>query len=896
MNSSSSTARALIRAVSLLAPAHLRTRWREEWLAECDAIARRRGHRAALGFALGAPADAWSSRWTTRTAKTASRWHGPWRSDLRQTMRAVARSPWHVATVSVCLGVGIAVCTTTFSIVNALIGGDLPGIADRDRLARLYVTTDEWHGRVPGYAARADYEILSEGTAGFEAIAAEGRASFAVRLHGQAAMSADGAFVSGGYFGVLGTQAAFGRLLEPSDDRAGAPVAVVLSHAFWQGRLGAPAGIVGRAIVVGGREAIVAGVAPLHFSGLDAGAIGDAPGARVAIYVPLAHARGWPGAPAEAERWLTVVGRTKETLAPAALGAELQPLASRIEQMRPETRKNAEILAAPINSCPPARVSRAACLVPGSSNAELIALVMMLMAAPLMVLLIGCANVANLQLVRASLRTRELAVRASLGASRGQIVRLLTMEAALLAAIASGAGALGTALLLRVTALLVPVPVRLDTTVFGFSVAVAALVVTATGLIPALMATRRSAADGLRSGGRSMSAGNSRTRRLLVITQVALCFMLLLTAALFTRGLFVLAGDVPAEAREMLVAGIRFDGERHPGAARRAALDTLAARLTADGRVRAIGFSDAPPLSHIDTRFWLPGDPPGMWRTSGASRVSGGYFAASGIRLLRGRAFTGRDERDGLAAIVDEAFIARHGLREPVLGQRLRLAAGEGEGAHDGGRDAIITGVASNDPMQPAGIAPRGAIYLPFTPDSSYVSVLVRADAARALAEPVRAAIAAIDPDLPPLGVRTVADQYALDAEGPRLIAKAAAMLGAMSLLLALSGLYSVIAFFVAIRRVEFGIRMAIGARPHDIVNLVVGQAIRLVGAGLAAGALLGAPVLLGLAAAFPFTQPFDPAVVVPTALGLAITAIVAGWLPARKAAAIEPTVALRAE
>ena len=890
-----SLAHVIIRISAFLAPRPLRAAWREEWLAESDEVARLHGGASALRFALGAPADALSSRWTTMPApstRAGSRWHGPWRSDLKQALRAVTRSPWHVVTVSLCLGVGIAVCTTTFSILNALANGDLAGVQDRDRVARLFVTTDEWYGRAPGYAAVADYEILRDGSPSFEAMAAEGRASFVVRLPGQAAMNVEGAFVTGSYFGVLGTSPASGRMLLPADDRPNAPLAVVISHAFWKGRLGSPSDIVGRSLVVGGREATVAGVAPEHFSGLDIGGVGEAPGLRHKIYVPLAHARGWPGAPLEPERWLTVVGRTTGALAPAALGDELRPLAARIEQLNPAARRNAEILAAPINSCPPARTAGAACVGPGSSNAELAALMAMIMAAPLMVLAIGCANVANLQLVRASLRARELAVRASLGASRGQIVRLLTLEAAVLAAAACAVGALGARLLLRLTTLLVPVRVQPDSTVLLFAIGVAVLVIAATGVIPALMATRRRAADDLRSGGRSMSAGNSRARRGLVITQVAMCFMLLLTAALFTRGLFVLTGEVPAQAHEMLVAELRFDVQKYPAAGRRAVLERLAARLAADSRVRAVGFTDMPPLSQIDKRFWLPGDPGEAGRTASAFNVSGDYFDAAGVRVLRGRAFTQTDERTGVAAIVDEAFVARHELQEPVIGQSLRVELDE-KGQT---RDVVITGVASNSDMQPIGVAPRPTMYLPLVTTPDYIAAWVRADDAGAIAESVKAALAEIDPDLPPLAVRTLAERYALETEGPRLIAKAAGGLGAVSLLLAISGLYSVIAFFVALRRTEFGIRMAIGARPEDIVRLVVGQAFRLVWIGLAAGALLGAPVLLGLHNAFPFTRPFDPVVVIPTALGLAVTAIVAGWLPARRAAAIEPSIALRAE
>lgn len=863
--------RLIVSAASLLAPRALRGRWREEWQGEIAAAARV-GATRALRLALGAPFDAISSRWTTRPPRP-PRGSRPWRTDLKQTVRSLARSPGHVAVVALCLGVGIAVCTTTFSILNAVISGELPGVSERARIGRLHLSAGMDGPPDFNDSAVADYEILRDGSSSFAAMAAEGQATFAVRAWGRDAMNVDGAFVSGTYFEVLGTTPYLGRLLQPADDRPDAPLAVVISHEFWNARLGAPADIVGRTIVIGGRDAFVVGVAPEGFFGR-----------RGRVYVPLAHARGWPGAPRPQERWLNVYGRLTVPMDRERLAAELQPLAGRIEASEPVERRNARIAVTDIRD------------TPDRTMGHLMFVVMLNLAAPLVVLAIGCANVANLQLVRASLRARELAVRVSLGASRGQIIRLLTFEAVLLVFAAVAVSALGIWVLLRVASLVIPIRVHLDARVMLFSAGIAVLVIAATGLLPGLISTRTAAAAGLRSGGRSMTSGNSRMRRGLVVTQVTLCFLLLLVAALFTRGLSVVAGQVPSDAPHTLVTELRFDVQRnYAPAQRRAFLDAFDARMRADGRVRAIGYTNRAPFrgGGGNVRVWRASDPIEAGKVTGAVSVAGDFFNVSGVRVLRGRALTDADAGALTSVVVDETFITRFKLAEPVVGQPLRLSLlPEDESAP---RHVTIVGVASNA-LSSVLTSQWPTLYLPLTTPHDYVAAWIAADDAGRLTESVRRTIADIDPELPALAVRTLEDHYADENEPLRLIARTAGGLGAVSLLLALSGLYSVIAFFVALRTNEFGVRIALGAQSRDIVRMVLGQALTLVGIGLAVGALLGAPLLMALDSFFSFTEPFDPAVVLPTALVLALTALVAGWVPARKAASIEAAVALRAD
>jgi len=865
--------RLIVRAASVLAPRRLRAAWREEWLAEIDAAATARGTLRALRMALGAPLDALSSRWTTREqGALKGMWHGAWASDFRHTLRGVTRAPGHVLTVSLCLGVGIAVCTAAFSLLNAFMYGDRPGIEDRGRLPRLYA-----HGEKSYDASLDEFAAIAEGSRNLStiaSIAAEGRSDFSIRVPGHEPMHVVGAFVNGAFFQTLGTRPLAGRLLTPADDRPDAPLAVVISHSFWNGRLGAPADIVGKPIVLGDSDAVIAGVAPEGFTGLASDDI-DGPGG-YKVYVPMAHARTWPGVRSPRDSWFNMAARLREGVTPAQVTAEMQPIAARLQGMDAERRKDARFIV------------MANGLAPGTSNAQLFAMIILMMSAPLTVLAIGCANVANLQLVRASLRSRELAVRASLGASRGQVVRLLTLEAAALSIGGFVTAAVILNVLLTIAELVVPVPVEVDVRVLIFSAGVAVAIVVATGLLPALSATRGRAADGLRSGGRSIASGNSRVRRGLVIAQVALCFLLLLTAGVFTRGLLDETSAVPAYASSITIAELRFDLRSYAPAERRRLLDTLEARLRADSRVANVGLTSVRPTGWEQSRVWLPADAPGHERFEDSNHVTPSFFDTAHIRMVRGRAFKSGET----SIVVDEAFIKEHQLPEPVLGQTLKVAF---EGNEDI-RMAPIVGVASAPAGDSMAMDANPTIYIPLEQAPRYVGLWVRSPHAREMITVARETLAQADPNLPAVSIRTLEDHYNDDAAFLGYIASAASGLGIVSLLLAVSGLYSVIAFFVALRTSEFGIRVALGARGADIVRMVIGQAGRLVLIGLGVGAVLGTPLLVGFNATLPITNPFDPLLIGSVAAILALTALGAAWIPARRASLVDAAIALRTD
>ena len=896
----------LLWMLSRIVPAPARARWLEEWRAELA-----HGRRTMV---FGALPDAWALRNLPANAGShqtiagggRTSWQGPWQTDAKQTVRSLARSPWHVVTVSLCLGIGIAVSVTTFSILSTILTGNFPGIEAPERLKRLYLTTDDGFDGSTSNASLSDYEVLKQGSPSLPSIAAEGSWLFAVRTPAGAA-ALDGAFVSGNYFQVLGTRPALGRLLTPGDDRPGVPPSVVLSHAFWTAQLGAPTDVVGSTIAVGGQDMQVVGVAPEYFSGNDVGDLGEPAGLRHRLYVPLSLSASLaPTRDPDAE-WLAVVGRAVADGPPEALAAEMQPLAARIASRNPTGRKNVAVLVESGIGEPPAVIAL---------------IVTLMMAAPITVLLIGCANVANLQLVRATLRHRELAVRLSIGASRGQLVRLLAFESVFLALTACGAGALGTHVLLQIVAGVIPFRVGIDWRVLVFIVAIAALVVLATGIIPAWLATRSREGLSLTAGTRSPATGTSRVRRGLVVAQVALSLLLLLTAGLFTRALTALVGRVPPSAANVVVAEVRFDTLGYSQPQRVAFIDSLRSRLQADGRVDAVGVSTVAPFGYGGMRIWLPADAADRLRTSGGAEVTLEWLEAADVNLLRGRTFTAEEVRFGNAAIVDQAFVEKYRLPEPVLGTVVRVerpgsspthalpltpgSIGPGESVSfqnaplrpnaPGPVDLTIVGIVTNNMSRPLARAPRASLYLPLDYVPDYVAIYVRSDRAAEIQQQVRATMAAIDRNLPAVHIATMADRFMERAGEIRLLAQAARGLGAAALLLATAGVYSVIAFFVSLRTHEFGIRLAIGARPRDITRMVTLQASKLVGTGVVIGFVLAIPVLLLLRVEFPYTSAFDPGGLLMSAAALALTALAAAAFPARRAARVDPCAALRSE
>ena len=352
--------------------------------------------------------------------------------------------------------------------------------------------------------AVSDFEVLEadDGPA-FDGVAAEGDRGFAVAL-GATAAGTTGAFVSADYFRILGTPPHLGRLLVPSDHEPGAPPVAVIGFHLWRDRFGEPADIVGRSLSVGGRDVTIVGVAPPRFTGVQPSDVGTSPVDYVQLWLPLRLTSIWPGSPSRDHPWLTVMGRLTPGFTHKTAAPSLSVAASRLSALHPDKRKQAAFLVKPHG------------FGPDDAPLQVLLIVALFLAVPLSVLAIACANVASLQLARVIDRSRELAVRLALGASRGQLLRLLTLDAVMLALLATSAGWLGAAVALGAARDVFPLTITLDRHVVLFALTLAAGVVVLTGLAPAWLVLRRSTAAGLKQTAQSGGTTHSRLRHGLV--------------------------------------------------------------------------------------------------------------------------------------------------------------------------------------------------------------------------------------------------------------------------------------------------------------------------------------------------------------------------------------------
>jgi putative ABC transport system permease protein len=848
--------RALVHVSAMLAPRRARARWREEWLAETAAISASRGSCKALRVSLGAPLDALSLRRTTRATTDRSGWRGPWQSDFRQTLRMLWKSPGHVAAVVACLAIGMAASIAVLSLMNAIYFRELPGIEGRDRIVRLTFRYDH-----PGGAprtepfTRADFQAIRKGVDGLTEIAAESLWSFGVASPDLETMAVRGAHVSGNYFNVFRTRPVLGRLLQISDEDRAANPAVVLSHAFWSRHFNQRADAIGRTLSVGGQAHTIVGIAPEGFTGrrwqeLDA---------LIEIFVPLSSPARFGRSADDHDPQLDVFGRLGQ--------------GETFESAEPKGRALAAMIA---TARPNPRVTIHRGLATNTREATLTT--MAALAGPLLILAMGCANAANLQLARATMRLRELTVRLSLGASRLQIIRLLTMEAALLAVAASAAGLGAAIVVLRFAAQFFPHATPVDGSVAGFTIAIVVSIVFGFGVVPGWLIT----GDNLRRERRT-----ARARNALVIAQVALSLFLLIFAALSARTLQKLDLQVPALADNIITVDFRFDVLRYDAGKARRFLRDLAQQIEARPDVEAVGFNDSGPETPRFMKYWLPGDPDDAPRQAAGGMVSRGYFAATGLDVRRGRIF---DASEALTAVVvDERFVREHQLPEHVIGTVLRVSEPDSTA-----RPVTIVGVVSGHMAIP-GIDEERGLYAPLhQAPADRASVFIRTAKPGVVVAETKAAMARLDPLLAAMNVSTRGAGLRRDLESDVFLAKAAGALGLVALALAVAGVYAVVRYLVSLRTREIGVRMAIGARPADVVLLFLADAGRLVVTGIAAGLAVSLPTVFILRSEFVGLAGIDPLAFAGSSAVLLAAGLLSALIPARRAAHIDPLVALR--
>jgi putative ABC transport system permease protein len=690
----------------------------------------------------------------------------------------------------------------------------------------------------------------------------------------------DGGAVSSSFFDVLGVRPHLGRDFRPEDDRPGSPRVVVLGHRLWQLRFGADPSTVGRVVRVNGEPATVIGVMPAGFEYPEF----------AKLWMPLSLD---PDRESRSEHYLEGIARLRPGATLQSANAELEAVARRLEASHPETNTGVHATAVPLRDR----------LVQDSIRMALL----LMLGAVGFVLAIACTNVANLLLARGVDRSREIALRTALGAGRGRLVSQLLAESLVLAVAGGAAGALlavwGSDLIRSAVPVEIPAWIRLGMNgralVYAAGVSLATSVVF--GLAPALAAARVGVAPALKEGGRGgdEGRGRSRLRSGLVVGEMALSLVLLISAVLLVRSSLKLrAMDPGFDTRSALTLSLSLAGPAYDDPADRVAFYREAAeRLGTVPGVERVGAVEYLPLldSWSSSSFEVQGlsfargeEPTATFHT-----VTSGYLDAMGIPLLAGRGFTERETQDPAAtvAVVNQALAERfwHG-RDP-LGQRIRLDPERPWLTVVGVTRTLKRGLLMWDITKP-----EPEIYVPYAASPRRdMSVVVKTGGDPAeLAPAVRDRLRGLDPDLPAFDVFTL-DQY-MDRVFwlPHFLGQMFGAFAVVALLLAAIGVYGVMAYSVSRRTHEIGVRVSLGARSADVLRLVIGQGMLLAALGVATGLAAALGVTRLLAGLLYDVSATDAATFIAIPITLSLVAFLASWLPARRAARVDPMTALR--
>ena len=808
--------------------------------------------------------------------------------DFRHAIRLMRNSPGFVVVAALVLGLGVGANTAIFTIVNGFFLRPLP-VEDPGRL--VWLTTLSPGAARPQNLSYPDYLDTRDNNQVFTGLLAY--ADIPVALGGDRPERLRGQMVSGNYFEVLGVKAARGRTFGAEEDRAtGAAPVVVLSHALWKRQFGSDPQVVGRSVNLSGQAFMVVGIAPASFTGTEAEYATD-------LWVPFAmHAQVMPGSASLLEQrdaaWVRVMGRLRPEVTLAQARASLTSLAARAGHPRGDQDERAQV-----------QVTRAGGAVHPSMAGEVLSITGLLMAVTALVLLIACANVANLLLARAAARGREFGIRLSLGATRARLVRQLLTENLLVSLVG---GAVGFLMVLWGTDLLrlfAEIPDDIagamapDSRVFIFALGLAVASGVLFGLIPALHASRRDPAPVLKSDGAGSSGGRTKTQRLLVVVQVALSMVLLVSAGLFLRSLGKASRVDPGfDVGHGLTMSFDLNLQGYSREKSLAFYQLLLQRVEALPGVDSASLASLAPLSGRMVGMQLTPEGTDGEAPAGegvfVNAVYPGYFRTLRTPVLRGRDFTARDAAGAPGvAIVNEACARHLWPDQEPLGKRISFEGPAGPFLQ-------VIGVARDAKYDELTETPRPFVYLAHlqSPDLlSEVALLVRAEKSpsQVLAS-VQHELRSLGADLPITGAATFEETLRLRGDKQRGMTKMLSLFGTLALLLASVGLYGVIAFSVARRTREIGIRMALGARRSDILGMLVGEGMRLTLWGVGLGLALSAALTRALSGMLFGVTPADLATFAGVSLLLGAVGAAASVLPARRAARLDPVRALHYE
>ncbi len=817
--------------------------------------------------------------------------------DVKYAMVSLRRTPALSALVVITLALGIGMTATPFSMVDALIFRPYP-VPNPSQVVTLVSTSRD--NSFDSFSYR-EYLDLRNQTQSYDGVIAN-MPAMAVGFTAEPGATPQveaGMLVSGNFFSVLGVRPQLGRGFEDGEDQVpGRDAVTVLGSDFWKNELASDPAVIGRRIRLNGSDFTVVGVAPESFPGLQIFSRPD-------LYVPLAMAPVFSTNPQKRffedrdDRELTVRARLKPGVALGQAGSEIAALAQTFAREYPVFNRDR---GAAVRTFFEMRTQ--------SSDVNWkFSVIFMVLA--LAVLLVACTNVAGLLLSRARTRTREIAVRLALGAGRFRLVRLLLAESLLLGFL-GGLGGIGVGFagiqLLRTfqipTELPVTVPFRMDLRVLLASLAMAVVSAILCGLVPALQTTGANLANGLKTADADLP-GRKRLwgRNGLVVAQVAMSLMLLTASFLMARSFQKIVLDGIGFNRDHLLLA-RFDPRlvRYDAAQTERFYKLLTERVREVPGVQGVALSESPPLglngfnevAFVPEGFELPRDRESF--TSAMDVVSEGFFDTIGIPILYGRGFLPSDQAAAPRVAIINEQLAKHywpeALPDQVVGKRLRL---------DGvvGTPVEIVGIARTVKYRGTTERPEDFVYMPLAQVPKVWMVLLVRSSGDPLqwVDSVKSVVKRLDPNLPMLGTRTYEDLYRYHAvEGPGVAIRLVGSMGVVGLLLAIAGLYGLVAYNVSRRTREIGIRMAIGAGPSSVLRLMMGNGLLLVGTGLGIGLAMGFAVERLMNAMLFHAGGIDLVaylVVVPSML---LATALAAYLPARRASRMAPTLALRCE
>ncbi len=805
--------------------------------------------------------------------------------DVRYGLRMLRQRPGFTATAVLALALGIGANTAIFSVVNAVLLRPLP-VAEPERLIVPWGDKESAeHHTVVSYPDFADWRTQTQT---LEAIAAYNQAG--TLLRGDAEPEPiSGANVSVDLFALLRVQPALGRVFTRAEDQANAAPVIVLGYSLWQRRFNADPRVIGQQIKLGSTSATVIGVMPdgFHF---------PVQVSKTEFLRPLAQTLG-ERTTKRGSYSLRVIARLKPGFTAQQAESEMRAIGARLEQQYPDEgfRLGARFVSLQED-------------VVGNVRTALF----VLLGAVGLVLLIACANVANLLLARAAARHREIAIRTALGAGRWRIVRQLLTESLLLAL---AGGTLGLLFALWGVDLVAAAPVNiprlkdvsLDLRVLAFTAVVSVLTGIVFGLVPALQSAQVELQESLKEGGRSATAGaaSNRVRGLLVVSEVALSLVLLVGAGLLLRSFARLNSVNPGfDAQNVLTTGVSLAKTKYPTAEQqRAAFNEIVQRVQAVPGVESAGAIYPLPMGGTSTAntFVIAGRPPvapGDKPIADYRAISPDYFRVMRMALTRGREFTERDaEHAPLAVIVNESFARRFFAGGDAIGQRIGIERGLEETEAPPARE--IVGIVGDVRSVGLDEAAGPEFYVPAAQEpEAYMDIVLRTSAANTagMAASLRAAIKAVDAEQYVPRIEPMTQLVAESIARRRFNVLLTSLFAAVALLLASVGIYGVTAYTVAQRTHEIGLRLALGAQTGDVLRLVLGQGLRLILGGIALGLLAAFALTRVLASMLYGVTATDPLTFAGISLLLMTVALFACYIPARRATKVDPMVALRYE